>query len=81
MDSKIFNDLNQRQRDILIYSNDPIRFTTDLIGLKCEKFHQEWLNTFQSNKFTVLLAPRGHGKTSIIGSYIIWRICRDRMLR
>jgi len=73
--------LDKTSLDILKYSNDPVLFTTDLIGLKCENFHQEWLDTFEKNKFSVLLAPRGHGKTSIVGSYILWRICRNRSIR
>ena len=73
--------LDKTSLDILKYSNDPVLFTRDLIGLKCEWFHQEWLEAFEKNRFTVLLAPRGHGKTSIVGSYILWRICRNRNIR
>lgn len=73
--------IDKTSLDILKYSNDPMLFTTDLIGLECKWFHQEWLEAFEKNRFTVLLAPRGHGKTSIVGSYILWRICRNRNIR
>ena len=73
--------LDKKQLQILKYANDPVAFTTDLLGLKCEDFHQEWLNAFNDNRFTLLLAPRGHGKTSLVGSYILWRIVRNRRLR
>jgi len=73
--------LDDNQKKLLLYLNDPVAFTRDIIGLKCEYFHQEWLNAFENNKFNVLLAPRGHGKTLMVGSYIIWRIARDRKVR
>jgi predicted phage terminase large subunit-like protein len=76
-----FDVLGNKQLSILKYSNDPVRFTKEIIGLECESFHQEWLHAFEDNKFTVLLAPRGHGKTSIAGSYIVWKIARDRNIR
>jgi len=78
---KSFSVLPDKSLEILKYSNDPVLFTREILGLECEWFHQEWLRTFEDNKFTVLLAPRGHGKTSIVGSYIVWRIIRDRNIR
>lgn len=75
------NKFDTRQLRLLRYSNDPVSFTTDILGLECKNFHQEWLEAFENNRFTVLLAPRGHGKTSLVGSYILWRICRNRRLR
>ena len=73
--------IDKHTRDMLLYSNDPIAFSRDLLGLYVEPFHAEWLNAFENNRFNVLLAPRGHGKTSIVGAYILWRICRDRHIR
>jgi len=78
---KLFDVLDKKQLSILKYSNDPVLFTREVLGLECEWFHQEWLHTFENNKFTVLLAPRGHGKTSIVGAYIVWKIVRDRNIR
>ena len=79
--TKLTNTLDKRQLDILKYSNDPVAFTRDILGLKCEWFHQEWLEAFENNRFSSLLAPRGHGKTSLVGSYILWRIVRNRRIR
>ncbi len=76
-----YTHFDDTQRSILKYINDPVLFTTDLLGLQCADFHQEWLKAFEENRFVVLLAPRGHGKTSIVGSYILWRIIRDRSIR
>jgi len=73
--------LDKHSIELLKYSNDPVLFTTDILGLECKWFHQEWIRAFENNRFSVLLAPRGHGKTSIVGSYITWRICRDRDIR
>jgi len=73
--------LPDRVKQLLRYTNDPVSFTRDIIGLECKDFHREWLEAFDTHKFIVLLAPRGHGKTSITGSYIIWRIARNRKIR
>ena len=79
--SEYLNELDYRQLEVLKYSNDPVLFMTDILGLDCEDFHQEWLKAFENNKFMVLLAPRGHGKTTAVGSYITWRIARDRRVK
>lgn len=60
---------------------DPVIFARDILDLEVEPFHKEWLDAFQNNRFLVLLAPRGHGKTTIVGSYILWRIVKDRNIR
>ena len=62
----MFEELGKQQLDILKYSSNPVAFMTDLLGLDCEPFHQEWLKAFEENKFSVLLAPRGHGKTTTV---------------
>lgn len=44
--------------------------------------HQlEWLWFIHNNPWVLLLAPRGHGKTTIIIVYITWLICSDPDLR
>ena len=73
--------LDQNQINILKYTADPAEFITGVLGLECAPFHREWMDTIDKNKFVVLLAPRGHGKTTIIGSYITWRIIRDRSIK
>lgn len=44
--------------------------------------HQlEWLWFIHSNSWVMLLAPRGHGKTTVIVIYITWLVCHDQDLR
>jgi len=66
---------------LLYYANDPIAFMEDILGLEIKDFHKEWIELFEKHKFVVLLAPRGFGKTTIVGGYIIWRIVRDPDIR
>jgi len=73
--------LKKQYLDLLLYANDPIRFMEDILGLELKDFHKEWIELFEKNKFVVLLAPRGFGKTTIVGGYIIWRIVRDPDIR
>jgi len=68
-------------RKVLRYANDPVAFARDIIGITVKKFHAEWLRAFERHKYLILLAPRDHGKTVIVGTYIIWRIVRDPDVR
>jgi len=68
-------------KKLLKYSTDPILFTTDILGLQCVNFHQEWLDLFENNSHISLLAPRGHGKTFIVSAYVIWRIVTNPNVR
>jgi len=77
----MFELLGEEQLNIIKYTTNPVAFMRDILGLDCEPFHQEWLKAFEENKFTVLLAPRGHGKTTSVGSYILWRIAKNRNIR
>ena len=67
--------------EILKYSLNPVPFIIDIMGLECKEFHKEWITLFEENNFVSLQAPRGHGKTTLIGAYIIWRIVRDPDIR
>lgn len=73
--------IQTRYKELLLYANDPVRFMEDILGLELKWFHKEWIELFEKNKFVVLLAPRGFGKTTIVGGYIIWRIVRDPDIR
>ena len=68
-------------RDKLKYSRDFGAFVTEILDLKFESFHNEWIETFERNKFNLLLAPRGHGKTGMLGGYVIWKIVNDANVR
>jgi len=53
-----------------------------LLGYGVEDFHREWLDFQRHNRRTLLLAPRGHGKSSIAGvSYVLWRVICDPDVR
>lgn len=46
-------------------------------SLSLADFHREWLRLFCLYPHVLLLAPRGHGKTTVTGWYALWRICVD----
>lgn len=66
----------------LYYATDPIAFEHEILGYEVKDFHAAWLKFITENRFTVLLAPRGHGKSTVhsIG-YIIWKLCHNPNLR
>ena len=66
---------------LLLYANDSISFIRDILNLEVTPFHRGWIESFENNKFVVLLAPRGFGKTTMVGGYILWRIVRDPDVR
>ncbi len=44
-----------------------------MLGLDVEDFHMEWYRTFRDNTHSVIEAPRGHGKTEILGvAFPLW---------
>ena len=67
--------------DILKYTTDCKAFMKEILDLKVEDFHEEWIELFENNRFVCLLAPRGHGKSTIVEGYIIWRILLDPSIR
>ena len=49
-----------------------------ILEFKFEGFHQRWLEFQRSAKRTLVLAPRGHGKSTILNvGYTLWRILTD----
>ena len=44
-------------------------------------FHEDWIDTIEDSRRCIIIAPRGHGKTSIVLPYIIWRLGRNPDLR
>jgi len=67
--------------DALKYSLDCSLFIKEVLGLKCEKFHREWIELFENNKYASLLAPRGHGKSVLVGAYLTWKIVKNPNIR
>jgi predicted phage terminase large subunit-like protein len=44
--------------------------------------HQKvWVDHFENNRWSLLLAPRGHGKSSTMTMYVTWKICTSPDLR
>jgi len=44
-------------------------------------FHEDWVRAFEAGDDAIIIAPRGHGKTSVVLPYIIWRLGRNPDLR
>jgi len=79
--------LDANQADRLIYKLDCVRFIKDVIAPSCNPpmqlkwFHKEWIKLFNENRFVSLLAPRGSGKSQLVGTYIIWKIVTNPKIR
>jgi len=62
--------------------DDPGTFVKEVLGLKLEWFHREWLAFYLESRQSLILAPRGHGKSTICTvAYPLWRLLRDPELR
>jgi len=60
----------------------PILFEREVLGVTLQPFHIEWLDFVQKNRFTVILAPRGSGKSTVLTvGYTVWRSLIDRNIR
>ena len=74
----------QEKRHLLIegYRAHPHKFLRDICGLTVKDFHRKWLDLRRNYKRTLLLAPRGHGKSEVgtIG-YCEYRIAYDPNIR
>ena len=70
-----------KEIQFLKYASDPALFIKDIIGLKVTDFHKEWLDLFENNRFISILAPRGHGKSSILSGYLTWKIVTNPNIR
>jgi len=71
----------KKEIEYLRYSSDPVAFIKDVLELECKSFHKEWIDLIDKHQFSALLAPRSHGKTTILGSYILWRIVSNPDIR
>lgn len=63
------------------YILNPALFIHEVLGFEVKDFHKEWIDAIQKYNYLCLLAPRGHGKTSIIGGYIVWKIVTQPDIR
>jgi predicted phage terminase large subunit-like protein len=74
--------MKQQYKKWLYYATDPISFTRDILGYEVKDFHAAWLQFINKNRSTVLLAPRGHGKTTVHTiADIVWSLCHNPNLR
>jgi len=74
--------MRKQYKQWLKYATDPISFTRDILHYEVKDFHADWLKFEMENRYTILLAPRGHGKTTIHSvAYPIWKLCHDPNLR
>jgi predicted phage terminase large subunit-like protein len=53
-----------------------------VLGVKLQPFHKKWIDFVERNRFTVILAPRGSGKSTVLTvGYSLWRALLNRDLR
>jgi len=61
---------------------DPAFFVERVLGYKMAPFHRVWFEFQMRNPRTLILAPRGHGKTTICNiAYTLWRLVADPDIR
>lgn len=66
---------------LLEYTTDCKKFMEDILDLEIKDFHEGWIDLFEKNRFVCLLAPRAHGKSTIVEGYIIWKILMNPKIR
>ena len=61
-----------------VAKNDRAAFARLLLGIELRPFHSEWLRFQDDKPRSLLLAPRGHGKTTIADVlYVLWRVLTE----
>jgi len=54
----------------------------EILGFEVQDFHHVWLDTLVNNRKTLILAPRGHGKSTIATIvFALWKIIKDPNVR
>lgn len=57
---------------------EPAFLIDKLLGLRLEPFHQRWLSFILPRSRSLILAPRGHGKSTVLTiGYAMWHILND----
>jgi len=57
-------------------------FASLLLNLDLTSFHRNWLDFQDTHPRSILLAPRGHGKTTVADIlYVLWRVLSNPNLR
>lgn len=61
---------------------DPGEFVEDWLGYEFLPFHRRWWQFFVANRVSLLLAPRGHGKSTILSiAFPLYRVLQNPELR
>ncbi|RLJ03621.1 MAG: hypothetical protein DRP11_00050 [Candidatus Aenigmatarchaeota archaeon] len=56
-------------------------FARRVLGLNIKWFHEEWVKLFLENERTLIYAPRGFGKSTILGvAFPLWMSCFNKNL-
>ena len=75
------NNADDSLNSFLIVSS-PILFSKYILQFEVKDFHKEWLNFITNNKYTLLLAPRGSGKSTInTVAFPLWKTIIERKTR
>lgn len=65
-----------------VASEDPEYFLRYVLGYDVKPFHLAWFRFQAENRRSILLAARGHGKSTIANiGYILWRLTQNQNLR
>jgi len=67
--------------EVLKYMTSCKSFMEDVLGLTVKDFHNEWINAMEESDHLCLLAPRGHGKSTIVEGFVVWNILRNPRIR
>jgi len=61
---------------------DPQEFVTGILGYKFTPFHRKWWRFVVNNRHSLLLAPRGHGKSTVLTvAFSLYRLIENPELR
>lgn len=63
------------KKDLLFAS--PYYFIHEIFGYRTDGIHGRMIDFFMDNKNSLVLAPRGHGKSKILQGIITWMIVND----
>lgn len=76
--------LNQPMRSLLVSAiqKSPAFLLKEILELQLKPFHKVWLDWQANNLFTLILAPRGHGKSMVCSAvYSVWKIIANPDIR
>lgn len=63
-------------------ANDIVAFAERVLGFRLQPFHRRWLEYQIQNPKTLVLAPRGFGKSSVCNVlYCLWQLIRNPNVR